>query len=277
MTQGSLVGPLGGTLACLRPPPAPPSTEMRGWTFRFSCPPYDGWGPGVGADRLVERASGLRSGALVAAYPRGLDPEGDLGELDWWLREVPWCAPVLMVDGSWEGQTVAAFLLRAAKRGILVLDDPGSSPGDAATLLRKAMDPEAELPFVLEIMAPLWEPRSRAAAGDLLRAGVRSTRDAAAAGAWGSVRQVLFRVGRALGACVALQRAQESADSAPPWRTGIFATEQSMGESVWRLFGVHLEDVARSAGWWWLPWLFLAGGGKGRAVGYTARPAGGKD
>lgn len=261
--------PVGSALSALRPPPRPFPVAVGRWDFRVAVPPYREWTAPIAGDHLRAAAVGLPGGALLLATPPEVGPAAAVAVADWLRTEIPWTAQVIAAGGEEKAGAMSALAARLSRRGFGVVSRRPPRPDEVAELVRWSADPMVELPTALEAMAPAWEPPSRILAVEELRAGVGATAevDATLQEKAGRDRRVLFRVGRALGAALSIQRAPDANISTVASQTG-FGSEDSLSRALWNLFGVYPWDVEGTVGWRWLLWLFLAGAGEGKRVAY---------
>lgn len=257
-----------GPLASVRRPSLHPPPPAKEWSFRLSRPHYRTFGPALRVEDLVASASSAPEGTMVLARPPFEDPEALLRVLDWIQEMVPWAPLAIDAHGRQEVALGAleALFVRCTRRGAVVVVEGRREASDVAALIRDSSDPGPEMVLALDRMLPLWDVEARFAAAVELRRGLDAVQspDEALSPESGASRRLLFRVGRALGAAILVQReGQRNSQLRLAVRAG-FGSDRSLDASLRSLFGRRTVEILGTVGWRWLLWRFFAGAGEGK-------------
>jgi hypothetical protein len=200
----------------------------------------------------------VQPGAFLVADPGEIRPDQALTELEWVQNAIPWCGLILRVPNV-ERAILDTLVRRQARSGVTVVLREGWKVPDTASLILRTTDPIPEVEGALHRMLPRLAAGARAEAAALIRAGLRSALDPDGPEREGASanRQPPFRLGRAMGAGIQLQRAEEGESNLRvAFRAG-YATDGNLASSLKKTLGVGLWPIRRTVGWRWLLWRGL--------------------
>jgi len=260
MTPGPFGVPVPDWVEALRDRPPPVPSRLLHWEFRFCEPSYRAEGKPVTADGILEAGLRVKPGAFLVADPGEIRPDQALTELEWVQNAVPWCELVLRVANV-DRAVLDTLVRRHARGGVTVLSPERWEVRAIATLILRTADPIPQLEGALHRMLPRMAAGARAEAAVLIRAGLRSALDPDGPEREGASRnrQPPFRLGRAMGAGILLQRAEAGESNLRvAFRAG-YATDGTLASSMKKTLGVGLWPIRRTAGWRWLLWRGLMG------------------
>lgn len=245
----------------LRDPAGPAPPDFWTWRFHFCSPPNRSLGKPVQADELAEAGMRVGPGAFLVADAGVPHPDEVPLDLTWIQATVPWCGVVLQVDLA-QREAVEELVRRMARRGITVVPREDSDPASMARLIVRTTDPVGEVEGSLRAMLPRMDSGARAEAAAQMQAGLRAAFDPegpAGLGA-GQDRRIFFRLGRALGAAVRLQRAERGTSNLAVACQAGFSSDSNLRMSMERTLGRQPGHVRGTVGWRWLLWLALLRG-----------------
>lgn len=241
------------------------------WVIEYARPPY------AVAERLSARQPNLLRQRLHAEEVRGpvllctfrcCDPREPLAGVDWLLAEFPGVAIVARMAPQTEtGGAIAAFaalLTRISRRGVLVLVSPNPTPILVAEAVRRAFEPEVDLPVWLSRAMPSASRAERQRIVEGLSTGLAVCRSSLTSLRGSDERRTSrqprwVQVGRALGAALTAQRRPDSSGLRIAHLAG-YADDRSLARAWLRAFGLaRLDDVRGTAGWEWLMWRSMRG------------------
>lgn len=230
----------------LRNPLRLPPPDLRSWCFQFSSPPYGAFRLPVTADEVAAAAMQADQGLLLVAdadvFNSDYGPQG----LAWIQDTIPFLSVVLRVDAL-RVTVLDELVRRLARRGITVVPRGSVDPPSIADLILRTTDPVSEAEGALRTMLPRMDAGARAQVAALIQAGLQSAADPEGPYAIlaGNDRRFFFRVGRALGAALWLQRAERGTSNLALAHRAGYGSASSMEASLRRTLGRGAGQIRR--------------------------------